>query len=134
MARQVDTVVFDKTGTLTQGKPVLAQLLPHGVPAARALQLSAAIQRGSEHALARAVLDAEAAAGAAGLAPLTASAVTTLAGRGLAAKVDGRDLLLGSGRLMAERGVDLAPCSSGLPNWKRRATRFPGWPKPARAS
>jgi Cu+-exporting ATPase len=109
MARQVDTVVFDKTGTLTQGKPVLAQLLPHGVPAARALQLSAAIQRGSEHALARAVLDAEAAAGAAGLAPLTASAVTTLAGRGLAAKVDGRDLLLGSGRLMAERGVDLAP-------------------------
>ncbi|WP_426339073.1 heavy metal translocating P-type ATPase [Pseudoduganella sp. S-14] len=109
MARQVDTVVFDKTGTLTQGKPVLAQLLPHGVPAARALQLSAAIQRGSEHSLARAVLDAEAAAGAGGPAPLTASAVTTLAGRGLAAKVDGLDLLLGSGRLMAERGVDLAP-------------------------
>ena len=109
MARQVDTVVFDKTGTLTQGKPVLAQLLPHGVPAARALHLSAAIQRGSEHSLARAVIDAETAAGASGLAPLTASAVTTLAGRGLAAKVDGLDLLLGSGRLMAERGVDLAP-------------------------
>ncbi|WP_426163348.1 heavy metal translocating P-type ATPase [Pseudoduganella sp. R-31] len=109
MARQVDTVVFDKTGTLTQGKPVLAQLLPHGVPAGRALQLSAAIQRGSEHALARAVLDAEAAPGGDVLAPLTASAVTTLAGRGLAAQVDGLDLLLGSGRLMAERGVELAP-------------------------
>jgi len=107
MARQVDTVVFDKTGTLTQGKPVLAQLLPHGVPAARALQLAAAIQRGSEHSLARAVLDAEAAAGEA--AQLTANAVTTLAGRGLAATVDGLALLLGSGRLMAERGVDLAP-------------------------
>ncbi|MGW8393719.1 heavy metal translocating P-type ATPase [Pseudoduganella sp. HUAS MS19] len=107
MARQVDTVVFDKTGTLTQGKPVLAQMLPHGVPAERALQLAAAIQRGSEHSLARAVLDAEAAAG--GSAPLTANAVTTLAGRGLAATVDGRELLLGSGRLMAERGIDLAP-------------------------
>ncbi|KQZ45353.1 copper-transporting ATPase [Duganella sp. Root1480D1] len=120
MARQVDTVVFDKTGTLTQGKPVLAQLLPHGVPAARALQLAAAIQRGSEHSLARAVLDAEAAAGvaAAGASvPLAASAVTTLAGRGLAATVDGLQLLLGSGRLMAERGVALAPlqqCASEL--------------------
>jgi Cu+-exporting ATPase len=111
MARQVDTVVFDKTGTLTQGKPVLAQLLPHEVPAARALQLAAAIQRGSEHSLARAVLEAEAAAqaGADALPPLTAGAVTTLPGRGLAATVDGVALLLGSGRLMAERGVELAP-------------------------
>jgi Cu+-exporting ATPase len=108
MARQVDTVVFDKTGTLTQGKPVLAQLLPHGVPRERALQLAAAIQRGSEHSLARAVLDAEAAAGGAAQR-LAASAVTTLAGRGLAATVDGAELLLGSGRLMAERGADLAP-------------------------
>jgi Cu+-exporting ATPase len=114
MARQVDTVVFDKTGTLTQGKPVLAQLLPHGMPAARALQLAAAIQRVSEHSLARAVLDAETATTGGGAAsgetaPLTASAVTTLAGRGLAATVDGLELLLGSGRLMAERGVDLSP-------------------------
>ena len=114
MARQVDTVVFDKTGTLTQGKPVLAQLLPHDVPAARALQLAAAIQRGSEHSLARAVLDAEAATVGAGAAAgeaaqLTVNAVTTLAGRGLAATVDGLELVLGSGRLMAERGVDLMP-------------------------
>lgn len=108
MARQVDIVVFDKTGTLTQGKPVLAQLLPHEVPTARALQLAAAIQRGSEHSLARAVLDAEAGSHEA-LPSLTANAVTTLAGRGLAATVDGVELLLGSGRLMAERGVDLSP-------------------------
>ncbi len=113
MARQVDTVVFDKTGTLTQGRPVLAQLQPNGIARERALQLAAAIQRGSEHSLARAVLDAEAAvrnaAPADSLPALTASAVTTLAGRGLAAQADGMDLLLGSGRLMAERGVDLAP-------------------------
>ncbi|WP_342119455.1 heavy metal translocating P-type ATPase [Pseudoduganella sp. OTU4001] len=123
MARQVDTVVFDKTGTLTQGKPVLAQLLPHEVEAPRLLQLAAAIQRGSEHSLARAVLDAEAsadgAAGAAsgrgagaagiGLPILEADALVTLPGRGLQARVDGAELLLGSGRLMAERGIDLAP-------------------------
>lgn len=114
MARQVDTVVFDKTGTLTQGRPVLAQLLPHAVDAARALQLAAAIQRGSEHSLARAVLDAEAAASASApagtkLAALAAGEVVTLAGRGLQARVDGQELLLGSGRLMAERGIDLSP-------------------------
>ena len=108
MARQVDTVVFDKTGTLTQGKPVLAQLLPHGVPAGRALQLSAAIQRGSEHSLARAVLEAEVVSSEA-LPSLTANAVSTLPGRGLAATVDGLALILGSGRLMAEHGVDLSP-------------------------
>ncbi|MCE3264048.1 MAG: metal transporter ATPase [Pseudoduganella sp.] len=109
MARQVDTVVFDKTGTLTQGKPELAHLLPHGVAEARLLQLAAAVQRGSEHSLARAVLDAEAAPAAGRLAPLTASALTTLPGRGLAATADGIELLLGSSRLMAERGVDTGP-------------------------
>ncbi|MGO4378693.1 heavy metal translocating P-type ATPase [Pseudoduganella sp. RAF53_2] len=61
LARQVDAVVFDKTGTLTQGKPVLAALLPAGVSEDRLLQLAAAIQRNSEHTLARAVLDAAAA-------------------------------------------------------------------------
>ncbi|XLZ70375.1 heavy metal translocating P-type ATPase [Massilia sp. SR12] len=116
MARQVDTVVFDKTGTLTQGRPVLAQLLPHAVDAARALQLAAAIQRGSEHSLARAVLDAETAAAVsagddapAAAGALAASEVVTLAGRGLQARVDGLELLLGSGRLMAERGIDRSP-------------------------
>lgn len=116
MARQVDTVVFDKTGTLTQGRPVLAQLLPQGIDAARALQLAAAIQRGSEHSLARAVLDAESAAAVsagdgapAAAGALVANEVVTLAGRGLQARVDGLQLLLGSGRLMAERGIDMSP-------------------------
>ena len=102
-ARQVDTVVFDKTGTLTQGKPVLAQLLPHGLAKERLLQLAAAIQRGSEHALARAVLDAASAVGA---LP-GAAQLTTLPGRGLSAQVDGMELLLGSSRLMTERGIGM---------------------------
>ena len=110
MARQVDTVVFDKTGTLTQGKPVLARLLAHGVSEERLLQLAAAVQRGSEHALARAVLEA---ADARHLADNGAArAVTALPGRGLAADVDGLALLLGSSRLMEERGIDLAPLAA----------------------
>ncbi|HAT29742.1 MAG TPA: copper-transporting ATPase [Janthinobacterium sp.] len=104
-AHALTTVVFDKTGTLTLGKPALAAIVAHGIAEERLLQLAAAIQRGSEHSLARAVLDA--AAGRA-LADLPASAQAALPGRGLGATVDGLDLVLGSTRLMQERGVDLA--------------------------
>jgi Cu+-exporting ATPase len=61
LAHRITTVAFDKTGTLTEGKPSLAALEPAagaGVDGPRLLQLAAAIQRGSEHALARAVLQA----------------------------------------------------------------------------
>jgi Cu+-exporting ATPase len=130
LARQVDTVVFDKTGTLTQGKPVLAALVPHGVSEERLLQLAAAIQHNSEHTLARAVLDAVASrvpgkpstpVGAASSftatpdatsGALLASSVSALPGRGMSAVVDGAELLLGSSRLMQERGIDIAPLTA----------------------
>jgi Cu+-exporting ATPase len=125
LARQVDTVVFDKTGTLTQGKPVLAALVPHGVSEERLLQVAAAIQHNSEHTLARAVLDAVASrapgepATSVGAAPadasqgaLLATSVSALPGRGMSAVVDGAELLLGSSRLMQERGIDIAPLAA----------------------
>ncbi|WP_058049082.1 heavy metal translocating P-type ATPase [Janthinobacterium sp. Ant5-2-1] len=106
VAHAVNTVVFDKTGTLTIGKPALAALHAHGIDDARLLQLAASIQRGSEHSLATAVLDA---AGARHIEPLPATALSALPGRGLAAHVDGLDLKLGSTRLMQELSVDMAP-------------------------
>ncbi|WP_254926439.1 cation-translocating P-type ATPase [Janthinobacterium sp. PC23-8] len=106
VAHAVTTVVFDKTGTLTVGKPSLAAIHAHGIAEDRLLQLAAAIQSGSEHSLAKAVLEA---AGARRLAPLTAGGVSALPGRGLAAQVDGVNLKLGSTRLMREESVDLAP-------------------------
>ncbi|QGZ39065.1 Cu+-exporting ATPase [Pseudoduganella flava] len=108
-AHGIKTVVFDKTGTLTQGRPVLAALHPHGLPDTELLALTAAVQRGSEHALARAVLDA---ANERALAVPAAQAVTALPGRGLAAAVAGRDLILGSTRLMTERGIALDPLAA----------------------
>ncbi|MET3131644.1 Cu+-exporting ATPase [Oxalobacteraceae bacterium GrIS 1.11] len=104
VAHSVRTVVFDKTGTLTVGKPELGALIAHGIAESRLLQLAASIQQGSEHSLARAVLDA---AAARALAPLPATALSALPGRGLSASVDGLALHLGSGRLMQELGVDL---------------------------
>ncbi|OEZ78487.1 copper-exporting P-type ATPase A [Janthinobacterium sp. HH104] len=106
VAHAVNTVVFDKTGTLTIGKPALAALHAHGIDDARLLQLAASIQRGSEHSLATAVLDA---AAARHIEPLPATGLSALPGRGLAAHVDGLELKLGSTRLMQELNVDMAP-------------------------
>ena len=109
VAHAVTTVVFDKTGTLTVGKPALAALHAHGIAEARLLQLAASIQRGSEHSLATAVLDA---ASARHIEALPATALSALPGRGLAARVDGLALKLGSTRLMQEEGVDMAPLAA----------------------
>ncbi|MGK5044998.1 heavy metal translocating P-type ATPase [Janthinobacterium sp. GB4P2] len=109
VAHAVNTVVFDKTGTLTIGKPALAALHAHGIEDARLLQLAASIQRGSEHSLATAVLDA---ASARHIEPLPATGLSALPGRGLAAHVDGLELKLGSTRLMQELQVDMTPLAS----------------------
>src|SRR5476649_1310884 len=87
-AHEVTAVVFDKTGTLTSGAPRIAHMVAHGIDEARLLQLAASIQRGSEHSLATAVLDA---AAARNIAPLIATGLSALPGRGLAAQVDGQD-------------------------------------------
>jgi Cu+-exporting ATPase len=91
----ITAVAFDKTGTLTEGRPRLAAL--HGD--AGALRLAAALQSGSEHPLARAVLTAHA-----GPVP-PASGFRALPGRGVRGTVEGRPLLLGSARLLEEAGL-----------------------------
>jgi len=109
LAQRITTVVFDKTGTLTEGKPVLAALESHATDRQRLLVLAAAMQRGSEHALARAVVGA---AAQRDLAVPAAVGVTAMPGRGLSASVEGMPLLLGSARLMREHHIALAPLAN----------------------
>ena len=55
----IDTLVIDKTGTLTEGKPKVVAMIPAaGVDESELLRLAASVERGSEHPLARAILDA----------------------------------------------------------------------------
>ena len=109
-ARRVDLVVLDKTGTLTEGKPRLTAFVTvPGQDEAEALRLAASLQQGSEHPLARAVRDA---ASGRALATAPAAAVRAVAGRGIEGRVQGRALKLGSGRWMAELGVDLSPLAA----------------------
>jgi P-type Cu+ transporter len=102
LAHAVRVVAFDKTGTLTEGRPRLAAAEPApdtALDREQLIALAAALQSGSEHPLAAAVL-------AAAKQPLsTASDVRALPGRGIAGVVDGQTLQLGSTRLMDESGV-----------------------------
>lgn len=100
LAHQISVVAFDKTGTLTQGRPtvVTQQSLDEATPL---LAWAAAIQAGSDHPLAKAVRTA-----AEGLALPAAEQIQTLPGRGVSAVVAGRQLRLGSPRLMDELGVN----------------------------
>ncbi len=102
LAHALRVVAFDKTGTLTEGRPRLAaaEATPEaGLDRDGLVALAAALQSGSEHPLAAAVL-AEAKAP---VAP--ASALRALPGRGIAGTVDGHELQLGSTRLMDELGI-----------------------------
>ncbi|MFP5505286.1 MAG: heavy metal translocating P-type ATPase [Gammaproteobacteria bacterium] len=122
-ARDIDTVVFDKTGTLTEGRPVLSGIHAVGGDRRELLGLAAAVQQGSSHPLARAVLEA-AAAQAVPVPPVVAA--RALPGRGMQARLDDRLLYLGSDRLMAELGVAtavLAPEAQTL----ERAGRSRAW-------
>ncbi|CAB3657343.1 Copper-exporting P-type ATPase [Paraburkholderia sediminicola] len=123
-AHRVNIVAFDKTGTLTLGQPsVTAFEEIGGIGRDEALALAAAVQRHSDHPLARAVVKAYEAAQAGSLrddtaAPitaalqvpaLTASAARAVPGRGVEADVEGRTLALGSTRWLNELGIQLPP-------------------------
>jgi Cu+-exporting ATPase len=106
LMRHVTVVAFDKTGTLTEGRPRVVALLPApGVRVEQLLADAAALQAGSEHPLAQAVL---AAAAEHALVPAPASAVRAEAGRGLEGTVGGRVLRIASARWAQELGVDVA--------------------------
>ncbi len=114
LAHRVDIVAFDKTGTLTVGQPRLLAI--HIKPDGQAvlnlpsepkfLSIAAALQSGSEHPLATAVVTA---ARAAGLSITTASQVRAVPGRGTLGTVDGQDYKIGSLRWLEALGVDLGP-------------------------
>lgn len=104
-AHEVTAVVFDKTGTLTSGTPNVTHMVvdpAFGTDENALLQLAGALQRGSEHPLAKAVLDM---AAARGLVLAEVSNSRALPGRGVAGTLQGRDLALGNHRLLEESGL-----------------------------
>lgn len=99
---KIDTFVFDKTGTLTTGKPSVSQVVNLTGNERDNLQLLASLEAESDHPLAKAIN----AYYGGDLFPVAKSEV--VAGRGLAAQVNGANLLVGNERLMSENGIDTA--------------------------
>ncbi|HLY32567.1 MAG TPA: copper-translocating P-type ATPase, partial [Ktedonobacterales bacterium] len=106
----VNTLVLDKTGTITRGKPELTDTLlaPNAaLDEGELLGLAAGAERASEHPLARTIL---AEAQARGAVPATAvDSFHAIPGGGVAARVDGHDLLIGSRKLLVDHSVDTQP-------------------------
>lgn len=103
-AGKLTTIVMDKTGTLTLGKPTLTDCIAITADQQQLLHLAAALEAGSEHPLAAAIMSA---AAEQGVKAGSCESFKAHAGLGLEGCVDGRKLLLGSLRLMRERGVTL---------------------------
>ncbi|RZT93638.1 heavy metal translocating P-type ATPase [Rivibacter subsaxonicus] len=103
-AHRIGIVAFDKTGTLTVGRPELVAAVATDGERGALLAASAALQSGSEHPLARAVLRA---AQAEGIAIPAARELRAVSGRGITGSVGGRELHLGSEPYMAQLGVDI---------------------------
>ena len=101
----VDTVVLDKTGTITSGHPSVTDVVPltDSLSEAELLQEAAAVELGSEHPLAQAVVEK---AKAEGLSIPSAETFEAQAGRGVRARVGGREYLAGNAAFMKENGLD----------------------------
>jgi P-type Cu+ transporter len=99
----VDTLVVDKTGTLTEGKPTLATVLPLGTRSvADVVRLAAALEQGSEHPLAAAIL----ARSKELAAPLpSVEGFHAVPGKGIEGRVEGARVALGNIAMMADAGV-----------------------------
>ena len=112
LAHQADVVVFDKTGTLTMGQARLTDfVVPPGADDVMLLSVAAALQSGSGHPLARAVVQT------ASERKLTLPALTqsqTTPGKGLRGQVDGVDYLVGSLRWADELGIALGALATPL--------------------
>ncbi|WP_312418861.1 heavy metal translocating P-type ATPase [Shinella sp.] len=97
---KLTAIAFDKTGTLTEGKPVVTNVVAFSSPAEEVLRLAAALEAGSSHPLALAIL---AKAAEDGIVLPVATGSHALGGKGVAATVEGRDVFLGSPKAAAER-------------------------------
>src|SRR6185437_16249396 len=123
-AHRLDTIVLDKTGTLTEGAPRVTEVMPNGVSERELLRLAAAVQSGSEHPLARAILararelddkgNPESGfahergggpSGGAGAARPVLEDFQSHAGMGVTARLGGRHVVIGNRGLMRIHGI-----------------------------
>ncbi|MBC7255146.1 MAG: copper-translocating P-type ATPase, partial [Chloroflexi bacterium] len=109
--REVKAIVFDKTGTLTEGRPMVTDWVPLGVPEVELQRLAASAERGSEHPIGRAIV---AGAEHRGIALQDPETLQAMQGQGIVARIAGQEVLVGSARFLQERGIAIQPAEEHL--------------------
>jgi P-type Cu+ transporter len=102
-AEKIQVLIVDKTGTLTEGKPAVTDIVPTGSVTEHALmQAASTLEQGSEHPLAKAVMER---AESMNIRPQAISDFTAITGSGITARIDGDEYILGSPKFLRERGA-----------------------------
>ncbi|WP_424972955.1 heavy metal translocating P-type ATPase [Dinoroseobacter sp. S76] len=103
---EVDVIALDKTGTVTEGQPSLTDLVTaNGFDRDRVLTLVAAVEAQSEHPIAEAIVRG---ARSEGIAVPNASGFRSITGYGVAATVEGQEVMVGADRYMTREGIEIA--------------------------
>jgi len=100
----INVVLLDKTGTLTHGKPILTDVLPSSMERTEFLRLASSAEQGSEHPLAAAIV---AGAKAEGIHLHELDSFEALPGFGILAKVENKEIWIGTRHLMLSKGIEL---------------------------
>ncbi|MCK4969947.1 MAG: heavy metal translocating P-type ATPase, partial [Thermoplasmata archaeon] len=114
---KLTTMIFDKTGTLTEGHPSVTDVVPIGISGEELMTMAAAVEKGSIHPLAEAVVRR---AEDDGIAIPAASGEETFSGKGVVATVGGSKVLVGNALFLEEQGVDVTPARASLESLQAR--------------
>ncbi|MEI8216301.1 MAG: heavy metal translocating P-type ATPase [Eubacteriales bacterium] len=107
---KINTVVLDKTGTITEGKPIPTDIFLYtDISEKEALLLCASAERGSEHPIAKAIVESAIKSGMDLVNPIGFKAIP---GRGIDANVLGKRILAGNVKFMNENGIDISASTS----------------------
>ena len=109
ITHNVQRVVLDKTGTITEGKPVVTDIISFGMSENKILEISAALEKKSEHPLAEAVL-----LKAKGMELPNAENFAAIPGKGITAKIQGNIYYAGNRKLMQEQGISCEKALSSM--------------------
>ena len=119
-AGRIDTVVLDKTGTVTKGEPEVKTVvsLHPSLQEDEILKIAASVEWGSEHPLGEALVSE---AQKHGIELITPEKFTSISGKGVKAKINGQEVLVGSARFMQESNINFQTIETDLSSIEERA-------------
>ncbi len=105
ISEKLTTIIFDKTGTLTKGKPEVTDIYSIGIEDKTMLKITASVEKNSTHPLAEATVKK---AKESGIELLSSEGFNTFRGKGVIAKVEGKEILIGNRILLKEKNIFLS--------------------------